>query len=140
MNRADRRATRKTLASQRTSIHRQSAEYGAVFVEVPRARWPRDLKAVPEKMYRNRRFLVQIFAPARGARRLTVCRTEITRDGNYRDGITWDELQEIKSQMGFGECDAVEVYPPDRDVANVANMRHLWVLDHKLSFVWRSSG
>jgi hypothetical protein len=55
----------------------------------------------------------------------------------WADNITWDELQALKTQCGYGGHDAVEVYPPTRDVVNVANIRHLWVLAEKLPFAWR---
>lgn len=32
---------------------------------------------------------------------------------------------------------AVEIYPAERDIVNVANMRHLWVLPERLPFGWR---
>ena len=31
---------------------------------------------------------------------------------------------------------AVEVFPADDQVVNVANMRHLWVLPEPLPFAW----
>jgi hypothetical protein len=46
----------------------------------------------------------------------------------WADGITWDTLQLLKRECGHGERWAVEVYPPDTDIVNVANMRHLWLL------------
>lgn len=52
------------------------------------------------------------------------------------DGITWDELQALKRQCGFGDRFAVEVYPADLDVVNVGNLRHLWVLQGALPFAW----
>jgi hypothetical protein len=32
---------------------------------------------------------------------------------------------------------AVEVYPKDSDIVNVANMRHLWLVDDKTNIGWR---
>lgn len=94
-------------------------------------------------VYRNNRFLVQVFKE-RGIIRLTINRTMIGRDGQWLDGITWDELQEIKDALGFGGWDAVEVYPCRRDIVMDANMRHLWVLStatsKDLPFVWRPKG
>jgi len=46
----------------------------------------------------------------------------------WQDGITWDELQEIKNQCGFEDCWLCEYYPPKDKVVNVANIRHLWVI------------
>lgn len=73
--------------------------------------------------------MVAIYDEEHAICRLTVNRTEMGRDGRWRDGITWDELQDLKRQAGYGEAMAVEVYPPDSEVVNVANMRHLWIVD-----------
>lgn len=124
------------LSANRAIVARNSAQFGTEFVQVPLSLCPQ-MTPMPERVYRNRDFLVQVYARERGAQRITICRTKLRRDGDYEDGISWDELQEIKSKMGFGDRDAVEVYPPERDVANVANMRHLWVLDYRLDFAWR---
>lgn len=48
-------------------------------------------------------------------------------DGNPSP-LSWEELQEGKRDLGFGDCLAVEIYPPDAEVVNEANIRHLWVL------------
>ena len=45
--------------------------------------------------------------------------------------------QEAK-RRGCGARDAVEVYPADADVVNVANMRHLWLVAGELAFKWKS--
>lgn len=68
---------------------------------------------------------------------MSVCRTSM-RQGRWVDGISWDDLQRLKREAGYGESDAVEVYPADSDVVNVANMRHLWILETPIRFAWRS--
>jgi hypothetical protein len=70
--------------------------------------------------------------------RLSVLRTTLDpKVGRWVDGITWDELQSIKAQCGYGQHDALELYPIDSDVVNVANLRHLWVMASPVSFAWR---
>jgi hypothetical protein len=64
-----------------------------------------------------------------------VSRCELQNDGNWKDGILWDELMEVKTAVGFGERWAVEVFPPDAHLVNVANMRHLWIT-HRPPFAW----
>ena len=59
------------------------------------------------------------------------------RRKDEKDRITWDELQKIKSDCGFGHLDAIELYPADMDVINTGNWRHLYIFDHKLPFVIR---
>lgn len=78
-------------------------------------------------------FLAQVYTES-GALRVSVCRTKVGADGRWKDEITWDELQQIKRQIGFGDVAAYEVYPADKNIVNVANMRHLWIptvpIDH----------
>lgn len=91
-------------------------------------------------VFRSRDFLVQIFPATESIVRMSVNRTELRQDGRWSDEISWDELQRLKAEAGYGDLDAIEIYPPDKDVVNVANMRHLWILpdDLKLPFAWRA--
>ncbi len=66
--------------------------------------------------------------------RLTVNRRELEADGGWKDGITWDELQGLKNECGYGNHDALEVYPRDANLVNVSSMRHLWILKDPLNF------
>jgi hypothetical protein len=70
---------------------------------------------------------------------MSVCRAEIDDRGNFLDGISWEELQRLKNQCGFADKDAVEIFPRHYDAVNVANMRHLWIMDDPVSFAWRST-
>jgi hypothetical protein len=64
----------------------------------------------------------------------------VKRKGSkWVDGITWDQLQEIKRGVGLGDKLAVEVYPEDKNIVNVANMRHLFVLPERPLFAWARS-
>ncbi len=121
------------------------------------AQWPKELKFIPREdwpaglaehlptlseLWRSRDFVVQILAPEHGATRMTVGRSTLNPEGTrWKDGITWDDLQRLKRECGRGHLDAVEVYPADAYVVNVANQRHLWILDPdhslKLKFIWR---
>lgn len=93
---------------------------------------------MPIRVLRSKHFLVQVYAEAEGMTRLSVSRT-IPGHNGWGDKITWDELQQVKTEACYGERDAVEVYPPDFDVVNVANMRHLWVYPEGsiIPFAWR---
>lgn len=88
------------------------------------------------EVWRSRNFLVQIFAQANGAERLTVCRTKVMGH-TWQDGISWDDLQKLKAECGRGKKWAVEIFPAEQEVVNVANMRHLWVLPDPPAFAWR---
>lgn len=68
--------------------------------------------------------------------RLSIARTKLN-GGRWEDGISWDELQDIKNEIGFRDFCAVEIFPPEDDKVDVANMRHLWILEKSPEFVWR---
>lgn len=127
-----------TTRNQRRQLERDNEKYPLVLKDIPRSQWP-DPLSKHMRVLRSRNFLVQIFhAPAPAVVRLSVCRTSIAGD-RWKDGITWDELQQIKHECGYGDWDAVEVYPADENVVNVANMRHLWIMAEPLEFAWRKS-
>lgn len=110
--------------------------------EVPRETWPPypNPAHTPTKVWQNRKYLVQLFdeTPLHNidTRRVTVCRVTLGNDGHWDANLTWDELQDIKHEIGFGDWYGLEIYPRDRDVVNVANMRHLWMLAAPLQLGW----
>ena len=119
MNRADRKAQHKYVAT-----------FPVILTPVPREQWPwgqSDETGARTAVWCNREFLVQQFEYD-GLIRLTVNRVRMQPDGHYEQGITWDELQRVKHEVGYGEAQAIEVYPPDSEVVDDANMRHLWIL------------
>ena len=40
----------------------------------------------------------------------------------------WRELQNIKNQIAGVDATAIEIYPPESEVTDTANIYHLWVL------------
>lgn len=138
-----------------TGMNRHARRAAAPQLKRENSSWPRQLVNVPEEMWppaqgrtkplavmRSRTHLVQVYAAADPGVicRLSVCTTEVIKDGNWRDEVTWDELQEIKRQAGYGGNAAVEIYPPDGLLVNVANMRHVWVLKAVPAFMWGANG
>ncbi|AHG22162.1 hypothetical protein Z042_22940 [Chania multitudinisentens RB-25] len=108
------------------------------FTPVPAEKWPiNQHDSTREAVYINHEFLVQVFAEANGIKRLTINLTALGAGMRWKDGISWDALQVIKDALGFSDQDAVELYPAQADIVNVANMRHLWVLPEKVNFGWR---
>lgn len=106
------------------------------FQEVPKSAWPLTVNP-PIKVFKSSVFLVQVYAELSEILRLSILK--IQRDSNtqtWTDGITWDELQEIKNTVGYENYCAVEVYPEKHNVVNVAAIRHLWVLPTRPDFVW----
>jgi len=81
--------------------------------------------------------IVQVHQEDKGVERLSIHRTALNNSGDWCDGITWDDLYELKWQCGRGNRAAVEIYPPEQDIVAVANLRHLWVLPEPPPFMWR---
>lgn len=129
---------RVVTREMRRQLERDNAKQPAILREVPRDEWPNP--AAPQlRVLRSRDFLVQEFAASAPAKvRISVCRTTLAGE-RWRDGITWDDLQRLKRECGYGDADAIEVFPADADVVNVANMRHLWVMADPVACAWRKT-
>lgn len=112
--------------------------YGRRMELVPECEWPffPAFETIPLKVWRSKDYLAVLYEQrADGMRRLTVNSTRRMpnrrrKSGtDWRDGITWDELQRVKNECLGEDVWCVEVYPAQGDVMDVANMRHLWPLD-----------
>lgn len=94
----------------------------------------------PLRIWRSSKYLVQQFDAANPVFpmliRLSINRTRMGANGHWEDGLTWDELQAIKTEIGYGDWYGLEVYPPDSQVVNVANIRHLWLMPTSLPIGW----
>lgn len=123
---------------QRRALEAANRAFPAQLVEMPRETWPPRLPPGIERVWRSRDFLVQQYAERAGAIRLSICRTDFNPvAGRWVDGITWDELQRLKREAGYGNRWAVEIYPDDAQVVNVGNLRHLWLIPEPPAFAWR---
>ena len=89
--------------------------------ERPDVAWPPSCT----ELWRSRGYLLQVHrVPGHpGVERLSVCRSD-----QSPKPITWDTLQRLKRECGRGHLWAVEVYPADDQLVDVADMRHLWVV------------
>jgi hypothetical protein len=112
--------------------------YGKAMQEVPREEWPffPAWETIPMRVWRSKDYLAVLYKQrADGMVRLTVNSVrrkperKRTAGTDWRDGITWDELQRVKNETLGPDVWCVEVYPAQDDVVDVANMRHLWPLD-----------
>jgi len=121
---------------QRRALEAENQRWPLALKQIPRAEWPDYRPPGIKEVWRSRGFLVQVFDDKSGLERLSVCRTSVT-NGDWKEDIQWEELQRLKRECGRGEKDAVEIFPADRDVVNVANMRHLW-LTGELPFKWKA--
>lgn len=126
-----------TLRDARQHLKLAARQYGKQMQEQHLAAHLRVADGSPFRVLRSREFLAQIYNE-NGHVRISVCRTELDSEGYWKDGISWEELQRIKNECGFADQCAVEVYPPESDVVNVANMRHLWILPEPPAFAWRA--
>ena len=95
---------------------------------VSESEWPQD-HFDPKRLevWKNNQFLAQVFVEPCGLR-VSVNTIVAGKTGKWVDGISWEQLMEIKRQIGRAEEYAVEVLPRDKDIVNVANMRHIWIL------------
>lgn len=128
----------KGIAAKNKQLRADNKLWPRRMTEVPRNQWPGEEHApsiVVRALYRSCDYLAQLI-DEKGRMRLSVMRTRLNAHGEFEDGITWDELQRIKGECGFGAAIAVEVFPPDANLVNVSNMRHLWFVD-ALPFLWR---
>ncbi|GMG89621.1 hypothetical protein Cmtc_18980 [Cupriavidus sp. TKC] len=127
-----------TTREERRAMERENAKHPKTLAPVDgwQHSWNRPDRLI--EVWRSRDFLVQVFTEGDGIVRASVNRTTVdARSDRWHDGIAWDELQRIKREIGRGHLDAVEAFPADRDVVNVANMRHLFIFDTPLPYVWR---
>lgn len=114
----------------------ESMRYPATLQLIPEKDWPPLTKKVQRildtnisEVWRNRKFMVLVYPEKDGIERLTCFKMLVKDDGSrFEDGITWDELQQLKKECGRGDRWAMEIYPAETKIVNVANMRHLWVL------------
>ena len=98
---------------------------------MPYSSHPQDI----EKIYRSKKFTVILWKAGAGfgsynlGQRFSVWRnTWDSKERRYVDGIQWDEVMDIKREMGFGERVAIEYYPADSETVNLANMRHVFLI------------
>lgn len=134
------RAERRLLAG---AMRKQASAWSEHLTELPESEWPPhrpEHGTRARALWRSRLYLVQLYdAPPLGAvevRQLTINRVTIRADGHWEQDIPWDDLQRCKRETGHGDWYAVEVYPRDRDLVHVANMRHLWLLAEPLAIGW----
>jgi hypothetical protein len=136
MNRKQRRAV---MAEQHTYVKQQ--RLSNALIPIPLDEFPPVASdQLPELAWRSNKYLVQLWdASSRqfpDMKRLSVSRVRLGTNGTWQDGLTWDELMACKRETGFGEWWAVEIYPQDSEIVNVASFRHLWLLPLPLPIGW----
>jgi len=128
----------KPTRQQRQRMKTENKKRPTRLKPVPAKDWPQEIASFSNKRFAvwlSNKYLVQLFEES-AAVRLSVNRVSMSVMGRWEEDITWEELQDIKRQVGYGDNFAVEIYPRDKDIVNVANMRHLWVLPEPLPIGW----
>lgn len=89
----------------------------------------------------SNQYTVQLFAVEGGIVRISVNRSELNgTEKVFKEGIPWEHLMQIKQDVGYGDRQAIEIYPEDCHTVNKINIRHLWVLPNPLPFSWQIDG
>lgn len=110
---------------------RLNLETGPEMREVPRDKWPimPGLESEPLNVWLSNEFMAVLYRQRVGGA-LRLCVNKTRRNGkDWRDGITWDELQRIKNETLGEDVWCIENYPAQSEVVNVSNMRHLYIVD-----------
>lgn len=124
----------RLTSAERRRLTKENAAWPLRLKQIPREEWPSTRPGLME-VWRSRCFLVQIYAEPNDYIRMTACRT--THNGSsWVAEVTWDELMQLKRECGRGDRDALELFPADKDVVNVANMRHLFFPPEPVVFKW----
>lgn len=90
--------------------------------------------------WRSRYFTAALYDHGSGVYRLTINRAHMRMDGHYEDGITWDEMMQVKRELSFGNRIGIEFYPEDDEVINVRNERHIWFFPNGIMNAIRPDG
>ncbi len=127
----------KVNRAERRIMKRMALKHSLTLQKIPRESWPAIAQASKVKeVWQSAGFVVQIQDELDGVERMSVNRSLLNAEGEWEDGITWDEMQEIKRQCGRGDKCAIEIFPPDVSEVNDHNIRHLWVLKDPPPFMW----
>lgn len=133
---------RKERRQKQREQHAYVKKLPSVMTPIPSSEWP-EVQPRPIGAWISRKYLAQLYDERSrempGLMRLSVSRSTVNATGRWMDAITWDELQAIKREIGLGDCWAYEVYPPDFELVNDANLRHLWVTPAPLPIGWCKS-
>lgn len=144
-NRAQRRAAKRTQGQRKEAqqaIKRANQKaWPYRLVQIPDEVLPEELPVDFVRAFRSRHYIVHEYVVVKNKlHRLAVARVSYERlEDRLVDTIPWDDLMRIKSDCGYMDACAVEVFPPiDRNI-NVGDMRHLWVyVDGAVPyFVWK---
>jgi hypothetical protein len=130
------------IKAKRQLLKDTNWKYPDKLAVVPEKDWPeewRGAKEAPLQAWRSRKFFAMRYASGHCLGRLSFGRSEITSEGDWKDGLTWDDIMRLKAEAGYGDCWAIEIFPPVLDIVNVANLRHIWLLVEAPPMAWRAA-
>lgn len=129
LNRQQRRALEKAKRMLIATYPDELTRVAENDPNMPYTSHPQDLDSV----WRSKKYTVMVWNVPAGTK-LTISRNEWdSHTRRYKDEITWDEIMDIKRSVGMGERNAIEFYPPDSEVINIANVRHIWILPQEMT-------
>ena len=97
---------------------------------IPYSSHPQDI----EHIYRSKKYTVILWKQGIDptllmGQKISISRNEWdSKSRRYVGDIVFDEIMEIKREMGLGEEKCIEFYPKDSELVDLANMRHIWVI------------
>jgi len=128
----------KRIQQVRLAMRVENRRHPATMAVQPKDGWPANTPPGIVEVWRSNKFLAQVYEEGPEVLRVSICRTMLSKYGSWEEDISWEELMQIKREIGLANAYAVEVYPQDTDIVNVANMRHLWVLPRPI-IGWRKN-
>lgn len=131
----------KISRGRRKALDKDNRKFKSHLIRLPDDSWSgiKNCPSTTTEVWRSNGFLVQVHDDGYpGVERLSICRTSVSGN-DWTDNIAWEEMQDLKRQCGRGDKCAIEIYPADKDIVNVANMRHIWVSDMVFEFAWRKA-
>lgn len=119
--------------------------FGPILQRVPEAEWPPNPGGPrPFEVWASRTWTVMLYRSSDeiGGDEIRdegiECRISVRRTDGGID-ISWTDLQKIKADIGRADRWACELFPTERDLVDVANLRHLWLYFGTPSFGWKKS-
>jgi hypothetical protein len=130
------------LPEQVQALNDHAKEVAASFPEnlvaIPRQDWPVDAPNSTDAIWQSNKFYVQVHSEGGGIHRLSICRFELDESGQGRNDISFSQIMDIKRAVGFGDNDATEVFPRDRDRQRFGGLRNFFVLPFPVQYAFRN--
>lgn len=126
MNRSERRLKKKFERSQASILRGKGWNdfYQSTQDEIDTAAKTVGARRAPDRLFRNNIFCVQVFEEKTS---WGPCERAMIRRWDESPIDSWDQIQRIKNLVFGVDRVALEVFPRDRYLVDVANLRWIWV-------------